>query len=77
MLLLIGGMLPVIGGLSLTPFSQARHDQPTRFTPLCRLKWEFSARSGQISSPKVGGEVESRDKLHHNVQQLPPLAGAF
>ena len=41
---LIGGILLLIGGLSVTPFSQARRDPPTRFSRC------FSVSSGQFSA---------------------------
>ena len=57
---LIGGMLPVIGGLSVTPFSQARRDQPTRFP--CR----FAVSSGNSQREAV------RSGLQRSVKRSSP-----
>jgi hypothetical protein len=55
---LIGVMLPVIGGLSVTPFSSSRRWPGDPIcTPLGRLKWQFrlalAARSHAIRWPRL------------------------
>jgi hypothetical protein len=55
---LIGVMLPVIGGLSVTPFSSSRRWPGNPIcTPLGRLKWQFrlalAARSHAIRWPRL------------------------
>ena len=79
MLPLIGGMLPVIGGLSVTPCSQARRDQPTRFSRRFAVSSGNSQRKAvsQVSKGQWSCRVQRSTAHFSAILGIPFLTGQF
>jgi hypothetical protein len=71
---LIGGMLLLVGGLSVTPFSQARRDPPTRFSRC----FSVSAAQRESFRSRTGHkDVDTRRPLTNNVLSCIDLESRF
>jgi hypothetical protein len=73
---LIGGMLLLIDGLSVTPFSQARRDQPTRFSR-CFPSQVGNSQRESVRSRTDHKDVDTRRPLTNNVLSCFDLESRF
>jgi hypothetical protein len=72
----IGGILLLIDGLSVTPFSQARRDQPTRFSRCFPFEVGNSQRES-VRSRTDHKDVDTRRPWINNVPSCTGLESRF